>query len=359
MHFAASDSAAVKLSKNADGTGILTGLPVFRSGTFRDSRGTQHTFTSEDLNDFVANFNHLKRAALFSDPPVRTDHTRSVKDIVGYVTGLSTDGKMLFADAELTEPEAVAKWDRKTYRARSSEVGEWTTNDEQTFAPVFRGLAFVDVGAVDGLYDRQNDDGQVVFVNADNKESPVPEPKKTASEGGAPATFTIGGQSVTDPAAVQSHITTLEAAAAAKPAEFTIGGEKTTDFAKVAAHIDTLEKFVADARDANRKAFVTGLVTANKITAPQAEGFTAFVATLSDEQYTAFTAQYEKAPALPLFGKFGDVTNPEGGNEDPVAKEKADLEDIVQMHERSGLPAADIAKTSSFQRLQVLKAAGK
>ncbi len=365
MQFSASDVQSATLTKNEDGSGTLSGLPVFRAGTFRDSMGEQGTWTAAHLRQMVENFNELKTNGSFPDPPARIDHTRSMKNVVGYASGLSTDGKTLFADVDLTEPDAVSKWERKTYRARSAEIGAWVTNDEATYYPTFRGFAFVDTGAVSGLFSHEGADTPVVIVNADNKEFSVPEPKKPAApEGGAPATFTVDGKPVTDVAAVQAHIAALEARAAKTPepakapesATFTVNGAATTDFTVVQAHIAGLEKFVAETRDENRKAFVSALVAANKIGAPQAEKLKAHALTLDDEQYKAFTAVYEDAPVLSMFGRFEGVTNPDGNMGDPKAQEIKDLEEIVKNHQRANLPTDDIAKTKSFQRLQVLKA---
>ena len=160
-------------SRHDDGNATLSGLKIFRAGTFKDSLGEQRTWTADDLTDIVSNFEMLRDKDIHPNVPVRKNHTRSVDDVVGYLADLSTDGEYLYATLEFTEPEAADKWERGTYRARSLEVGPYEDNDGQIFSPVAHGLAFVDRGAVEGLHAAEGDVPQAAID--DTKENTVTE----------------------------------------------------------------------------------------------------------------------------------------------------------------------------------------
>ena len=52
----------------------VEGMPVFRSGTFRDSMGFQNTWESMHMREMVLHYNHLKDSGIFADVPVRAGH---------------------------------------------------------------------------------------------------------------------------------------------------------------------------------------------------------------------------------------------------------------------------------------------
>lgn len=133
----------------------VTGLRIFRAGTFADSTGKRSRYTRADLDKMVENFDKLTTGGIFPHVPVREDHTRSIASVIGYFTALRRDGNFLVADIEFTEPPAVQKYANKTYRARSAEVGDYIDNDGTSYNPCILGVAFCDIPAVEGLYASQ------------------------------------------------------------------------------------------------------------------------------------------------------------------------------------------------------------
>lgn len=341
--FSASGLGDATIEKKTDGTGFVRKLKIFKSGTFADSLGIRRTWTPEHLAQMVSNYDILKTSGIFPDVPVRADHRSSVMSLAGYFDNLSTDGVFLYADIEFTEPEMFGRFERRTFRGRSMEVGFYEDNDESLYWPVVLGTAFVDIPAVEGLY------GKTHILMSNDKETTAVEPTK----------FRVNGAEVTDTAAVQAHISNLEAtlAAAPKPVAFRINGAETADPQAVQTHIATLETFASEQRDTGRKAFVNSLVKAGKLPAPQEESVVALVVGtkdlpgMSDAQYEAFKASYEGAPVIGLFQQHSQITNPTGEGNTADDARKRD-EDIVAMHRRSGMTEDQIKATASYQRLQ-------
>lgn len=332
----------------ANGNKGVQGMRVFRAGTFRDSIGIQRTWTVEHLHQMVQNFEAL-RGDVFPNVPVKADHFGSVNDVVGYLTRLSVEGEYLAADWEATEPDAFEKLNRGTYRSRSLEVGMYETNDEAFYWPVVHGFAFVDIPAVEGLH--RGDKTIACYSAVDTKEPPVttsttppttppptptPAPPTTPEPSEPKATFRVGGASVSDFAAVQTHIDRIEAENA------------------------TLEKFRAETTAANRTAFVEGLATSKKIIQPQVEGFKKLVGTMTDEQFTEFRATYDAAPVQSLLADHsaGSTSNPDGQQGGQAVEARVVLEETVDMLRRSGMRDEQLAKTGAYQKLAALNAAG-
>jgi hypothetical protein len=337
---------------------ILERLAMFRSGTFRDSTGYQMTYDPLHMKQIVDNYEWLRDKKIFDDIPVRDGHPGWL------IHGLEGNGKVvgwhdkvwtetltaphddteydyILADIRITDPSAAASIENGTWRNRSAEIGRYTTNTEAEFWPVYMGVAYVDIPAVEGLKfsssnttpDRQ------VYVFMDSKETGVgTEPTTTTGQPQgtpllgvtpAPQAFSINGQSLTDPVVVQNHITALE-------------------------------KFQAETVEGNRVAFVTGLAASNKILATQVDSLTAFAKGLNGEQFVAWQATFEAAPVQPVLGQHASgTTNPENtAQNQPTAapaQEVTDLE-VVKMHKHAGTPKAQIEAGASYKRLQ---AAGK
>jgi hypothetical protein len=340
------------------------GMPVFRTGTFKDSRGIQATWEPEHLDQIVSNFNILKNRGIFPNVPVRDGHKGLFSNdgkVLGYVTSLTHDNASgrLLADFELTEPEAVSKLENTTFRARSAEIGAYETNDEALFWPTFMGFAFVDIGAVEGLYSKQEPQDGFVVLTDSKEHQDMPEPAQPGKEAVA-SVFKIGGKDLSDPAAVQAAIAGLEAQVSAAPKAFKINGVETVDFSAVQTHISALEGAAKEAGEKARKDFVAKLATDKKITQPQVEGLTKVALGLTDEAYADFAAAYEAAPTQQVLGVHaGDGTTDEtdAGGSEPT--EIDILEEQVAMHSRRGLGADEIAKLPSAIRLAALKAAQK
>lgn len=130
----------------------VVGMKIFRVGSFKNSAGESTKWTAADLRQMVENFHALRSNGIFPNIPVRENHGRDVREVVGYFTDLRVDGKFLVADLDLTEPTAAERYTRGTYRARSLEVGSYETNNGEVYYPTVMGLAFCDIPAVEGLY---------------------------------------------------------------------------------------------------------------------------------------------------------------------------------------------------------------
>src|ERR1035437_5369846 len=212
--FSANPSGTIE--KNEGANGMVRGMKVFRTGSLKDSLGRQHTWTPEELDAIVTHFDQLRTSGAFPYVPVRVDHSASADSVVGYFANLARDGDFIVADVEFTEPEALAKWERGTYRGRSLEISAYETNDEQRCWPVALGLAFVDLPAVEGLY-RRSDPTPII------KEPTVPDEKTTPQV----ATFRINSVPTTDVATIQSYIDELEKRpVSAGPLKFRFGTEE-------------------------------------------------------------------------------------------------------------------------------------
>lgn len=384
---------------SARGGLVVEKMAVFKAGTFKDSMGTQMTWEPEHLMQMVFNFDLLKSRGILPNVPVRDGHPSIFGgggNVIGYIDSLEYDqnsGRLL-ATYEVTEPDAVGKLSRGTYRARSSEIGMYETNDEALYWPVFMGFAFVDIPAVEGLYSKTKTDGAVVLVI---EEDSVATKKNAEHSGGNVAVLEDGTQVVdltqTDPEAPAAEVTEPEAPAAeatepeapaaevTDPAEpeapaaeadepevngaafsapagaftFTVGGQPTTDFAAVQRHITALEEFAKETKEENRKAFVASLASSNKITQPQVETLTALALSLDNTQYEAFRASYESAPTVPLLAAHSSgVTNPDGDSDAAAAEERSILEERVRLHRQAGMTDEQIARTPSAQRLAVI-----
>lgn len=370
-YFSVAATDAVALD-SGNGGSVLEGIRVFRSGTFRDSNGTQHTWELEHLQQMEFNFRMLRDRGLFPNVPVRADHTLSVNSVVGYVADLRVEDTFLVADLEITEPDAIQRWNRGTYRARSLEVGMYETNDESVYWPVVMGVAFVDIPAVEGLHRRPASDVPNVFAthteettlmpdenseqDATTTTAPVedPPPAPDEEEGEtedappAPGEPTPEPAPATEPAPEGQH---------ARAMAFALNGQRTQDPRAVQAHIDALERFQRETRDENRRAFVRDLAGDHKIAATQIDSLTTHALSLDESQWQAFTNVYESAPSLRLFGEFGNgVTNPDG---EPTSDEDeaSVLEETVAMHRRSGMSEDQIQQTASYRKLEALRAA--
>lgn len=145
----------------------IKGVEIFKTGKYRDIE-----YTTDDLDKMVENFNSLKDGDAKFEPPVRIGHrdgedsTKDANSIAGYIGSLYRKGKSLFADLDITEPDAFDKIKRKTLKNRSSEIGPYEDNKGKIFDKVIWGVAFVDIPQVEGMAevkvyskDLEKDDG--------------------------------------------------------------------------------------------------------------------------------------------------------------------------------------------------------
>jgi len=354
----------------------MEGVAVFRTGTFRDSMGYQNTWESIHLNQMVTNYEYLKGNGTFANVPVRDGHpgwlingTPGTGKVVGWHTGLKvatltaphdgTEYDYLLADYEILDASAQGDINSGLWVNRSSEIGGYTTNAEAEHWPVYMGVAYVDIPAVEGLNftaSRPGGEAPRVYVMFDNsKEKDV-----TAPVLAVPA-VTAGAPAVTPqvPVAGTQH---GAPAAATQPFVFSVNGANTSDFAAVQAHITGLEKFQSETQEANRKGFVTALCAANKLPVTKKDSYEKFALGLAPDQYTAWVATFDDVEVPALLGQHGLDGGVANGGLPTVAANAAtgtaaeivQLKEQVGMHKRAGTPKKAIEGMASYVKLKSL-----
>jgi len=155
----------------------------------------------------------------------------------------------------------------------------------------------------------------------------------------------------------------FEAAAAADPEvhTFQVRGDDVSDYAAVQAHIVTLETALGEIRKLGRVDYVKSLGEDGKIAAPQVEEMTKHAASLTDDQFTQFKATYDAMPKSSLFVKHGGKDNagePSTPASATVALAGSDADKAVVAEFRSGgMSEENIAKTDAGKRLASAAAA--
>lgn len=334
--FAAGRDAAMPKIEEIDGKWVVNGLKVFRAGTFKDSRGRKKTWRTEDLDAIASNFEALRTDGILIDVPVREDHTDSMNAVKGYFRGVRRNGNFLEADIEFTEPDVAEKYKRSTYRSRSIEIGSYETNgeDPRTFSPCALGLAFVDIGAVEGLFRNSNLEDNEMATDT--------------------ATFRVRGVPTSDADAVQAYIDSLESATP-EVHTFRINGTDETDAAKTQAHIDSLETFRSESMAAGRSAFVDQLLADHKITAPQVEGLKTFAAALDATAFDAWKATYATAPnVFERFAGDGNGSTDNGAGKSEADQAAEDALSTVRMHRLAGMKEERVRETDSYKKYKAL-----
>lgn len=364
MHFKKGDAGSQVL--------VIEDMAVFRSGTFRDSMGFQMTWESIHIDQMVAHFDMLRNRKIFSDVPVRDGHPGFLVSgmegngkVIGWHTSLRAedrtsnhDGKeytYLIATYEILDEDAQKAIQSGLWRNRSAEVGTYFTNDEAEFWPVYQGVAYVDIPAVEGLnaFSKQHninlmtEEGSMSSSTAESKvtpTAPTPPTPPTPPENTAP--------------------TAQHSAAQPEVHVFSIGGEEVRDYARVQAHIASLETEVGTLREfqsqtvaSNRSDFVNGLASSNRILASQVESLTAFAQGLSVEQFEAWKGAMELTPENPALGTYSGGstehggTQPTGEQQSPEAA-KLDIDRaVIGQHKRSGMALDKIKATASYKRV--------
>ena len=292
---------------------IVEGKSIFRSGTFDDSMGDEHTWEPLHITQMVDHYNLLSGRGLFEDVPVRKGHRdwggifssparNAMDELIGYMSNLRSEEQVnpsdgqtytyLLADLEIIEESAIKNIKSGLWRNVSAEVSAYVTNGNAEYWPVMFGVAYVDIPAVEGLKSQHSKAAnQFSLILEDN----MPEDKKTEDN-----------KQPTPPAPPSAD----HSKEPAKPTfEFSVGGSKTTDFAAVQKHIDGLETQVKDLKnfqketiEVGKKDFVNGLVKSNKITAAQEEAYLNYAMSLDDKQYGAWKALEESKPAMSIMG---------------------------------------------------------
>lgn len=359
------------ITKDKDtGNSIVQGLKIFKAGSFSDSMGFRRTWEKEHLAQMIFHYNLLSEAGIFPNVPWREDHSFSMSKVIGYLENPRVEDIFLMGDLRITEEWALAKWESGTYRARSLEVGAYETNDEAFYWPAIMGVAFVDIGAVEGLHSQNKSPKEKAFASfsltmQDEGDKTVTTPEETAAAEKAAADKAAADKAAADKAAADKKAADDKAAAdAAQHAKtvpgayaFRVNGAQVQDYSAVQAHIDTLEGFRKETGESHRKEFVKGLGESNKIMATQVDSLTEVALGLTDDQFTKFKESYGAAEGAPLFSNHGQ----QGGGTPSGTDAKADqievLEAQVKMHKHAGMTQENIEKTESFKKLQLLKAA--
>jgi hypothetical protein len=352
--------------KLSNGNTQVHGLRVFRSGTFRDSLGIQHTWDNEHMDQFVANFNMLSQRGILPNVPVRDGHRSFLGGggtVIGYVSSLSTeDGtdihgescRFLVADFEITDPAALEKLKNGTFRARSAEVGMYEDNREALYYPVFQGFAFVDIPAVEGLY-AQGVPQSVTLLEENRVTTPAPNT-------GVPAP----GTQTTQPPAQQQH----SAPPPPPPApahQFTVFGQNVSDFAAVQAHIDSLELFRKETIETGRKAFCKELAESGRILASDLTKAETAALAMNDSSFTAWRDAMnlvQPSSVTQRMGNPSDNTGQHSGGQnpgstgvgtDPKADRVAVLEQTLHGLKVSGMSEDKLHNTGAWKELQRLQ----
>lgn len=362
--------------KKDDGSHVYQGVAVFRSGTFSDSMGYENTWEEMHLNQMVTNWEHLRNNGTFENVPVRDGHpgwlingTPGTGKVVGWHTALKVEKRVaphdgaeysyLLADYEILDEEAKAAIESGLWRNRSSEIGTYLTNNKAEHWPVYMGVAYVDIPAVEGLnFSAQQTSGHTprVYVMFDNS--------KEKSVGDNPAAAPQQGtqQPSTAPAATAQHGAPAATAAPAAPAfVFKVNGLDTSDFASVQAHITALEGFRSDTTKSNRENFVTALAAANKIPATQLDEFKNHVVGLTPEGFESFSKLYGEVDVPALLAKHVTPASNDGGQspaqhgaQQATATEVVILKEQIAMHKAAGTPRDTIKKMPVYTKLIAL-----
>lgn len=370
----------LRFAKKDNGSGqeadilVIEDLPVFRSGTFRDSMGFQHTWEDIHMDQMVSHFDLLRNRGILKDVPTRKGHGAlfgdPIDNVIGWHTGLraerrtnQVDGQeylYLLANFEVLDADAIQKISSGLWRNVSSEVGSWITNNETEFWPVYQGVAYVDFSAVEGLSQFSNHQGVgskfSIMLNTD-EEIPVTQPHV------APATVPAvptGPAPTAQPAPAVQQFSAAELSRMNH--KFTVNGQEVSDFAAVQAHITNLENAAAETKANNRKNFIKGLAegSAPKILATQIEGIEAYALKMDDASWEAFEKSWNVVSATPILGNHtagntGNQGQPTGTPQQNQNDEVSTLEGIIKQHRMGKMSQTALENTASFKKLKQLK----
>lgn len=388
---------------------IVRDLPVFKARKVKDSLGREYDWTVEDLDLMVSNFDALKSSNRFPNVPVRANHGRDVNEVGGWYVALRRNGDTLYADIEFTEPDMAEKYRRGTYRNRSIEIGAYETNDGEVFFPTVMGLAFCDIPAVEGLFSASvsaysGSDAEVLLFApapdgaADGKQQQgqqdttgTTEPwtavlvalhglagHMAADVDGHAAVLRViqaiegiqagGGETVEPPADKAGSKPTTNAGATVDTFKFSLDGREidvtgdentkailaafSTKVTELTDKVGTLTADADKAKQEFRAAQVDAWLNEKKITPAQVEGMKAYVATLTDEQFTAHSALIVATPVLSFTSEQG------GGGGENVGPDRdqqvADLRLTYSMLSKAGLTKEKLAESKPAKALAAL-----
>lgn len=369
MHGAPETSAPRYFERNGSKVLLMENVALFRSGTFRDSIGEQMTWEPADIEEFVRNFEYLRSSGIFPDVPVRVGHPQfgvsSARNVIGYITSLraatkaAKDGKeytWLVGDYEILDPDAQVRVANGLYRNRSAEIGIYVDNNEVMHAPVFMGVAIVDIPAVERLNEFTNHQAQgdpnlaYIYYTEETmgnlvtpptangavqqQQQPAPVAPAPAAPEAPAATFSIGGTTTSDPAVVQNYISNLESQ---------VQSLRAAETARVMAERENFVNSLAEGQDA-------------RISAADLPRQLAFARGLNQEQWEIWRATMEALPANPMFANHAGTTStapvaPVVAPETQVDAELAVARDIVLTLHRANVDQEQIMATDQYKKL--------
>lgn len=387
----------VKFKKRKDdGTQVLVlqKVPVFRSGTFRDSMGFQHTWDDIHMRQMVSHWNLLRDRKILESVPVRKGHGGFLSDpmdsLIGWHTDLVAETRkavhddkeytFLDADFEILDPAAQDAIDSGLWKNLSAEISSYVTNDEMEFWPVYSGVAYVDFSAVEGLREFSKNNRQFSLMFENDKEAPdvsesannngpaaqsgtggqaTPPPANGPAEGQAAPPAETGGQTTPPPAEEDENGgTTTETGTGQEDHSkggtlfvFNLNGKPTAGvpikglsgvqlqaFQLAQAHIDGLEQYRKEQIQGSREDFIKSLASKNIILATDIKEMTEAALEMSDSAFAKWSAVYSKMSApssnTELFAQHGaqpgSNTNQPQGGAQVAADE---LQDQIEVQE--------------------------
>ena len=367
---------------------IIEGKPIFRSGTFSDSMGFEHTWEPLHMTQMLDHYTLLSNREIFADVPVRKGHAdwggifsdpvrNAMDELIGYLGNLRvekrtnpTDGveyDYLLADLEILDEEAQKKINSGLWRNVSAEISGYRTNANAEYWPVMMGLAYVDLPAVEGLKSQHSKSNHnFSLILEDDQMDPV---TGTVTAPSAPAPPQVPNnlvQHAAPPAPAPAPPAPAPTAGPkeGEPFEFTIGGKKSTNFHSVQSYIAgletrnaALETFQKETIDAGKIQFCKDLVSSNRITAVQEAAYLEYAQSLEPGQYDAWRKLEESKPALGLLGQQGAgfSSSPENVTQHDAAEDQIEsLKGILSMHQSGGMSRDRIVETDTYKALKVL-----
>lgn len=166
-----SSIADIQFNEQENGT-LIKGIEAFRAGEWR---GKIYSIT--DLKKMASNFRKLKNTATL-EPPMKVDHSESAENQIGWVKKLYVEGDTLLADVLVTEPYAVEKIERGTWKKVSAEIYSNFVDDstDWEYGMTFRALSIVSIPHLKNI--------KSIALNSESLESFEEEQnKKTGVEG--------------------------------------------------------------------------------------------------------------------------------------------------------------------------------
>ncbi|QDF18229.1 capsid maturation protease [Gordonia phage Chelms] len=356
---------------------IVEGKPIFRSGTFSDSMGIEHTWETLHMNQMVDHAALLSSRGIFEDVPVRKGHPdwgglfsdpvrNAMDELIGYMGNFRTEERVnpadgqtytyLLADLEILEENAIKNIKSGLWRNVSAEISTYVTNGNAEYWPVMYGVAYVDIPAVEGLKAQHSKAANQFSIILEEDMGPTP------TNPNPPVPNEQGNSGEQNNQGNSQHSAPAPAAPAAPAFSFSIGGKQTTDFSAVQAHINGLEtengvlkQFKQESVEAGRAAFVKSLVETNRVPASEEQKFLDYAKKQSDEDFAEWKAMMEMIPVMGIatpqgagFSQSHDQTQ----QTDAKAERIDVLKSIVSSHKLGNrMTTAQIMEQPSYKEL--------